>query len=137
MQQTDTILRTDKFGLGTCNITADAFSHGSFPCRSFRNDFIQNIFEQMFLKYRTGKEEKEKEILMSQRGQMELKLLWVDRKTDTFKNELHQRSLSIIFLICLMCLKVFVKCSLRFFFFFFWGGKGRGVKKQWSEKWLF
>ena len=46
MQQTDTILRTDKFGRGTCNITGDAFSYGSFPCRSFRNDFIQNIFEQ-------------------------------------------------------------------------------------------
>ena len=56
---------------------------------------------------------------------MELKLLWVDKKTDTFKNELHQGSLSIIFLICLICLKVFVKCSMRFFF---WGegGGGRG-----------
>ena len=53
---------------------------------------------------------------------MELKLLWVDRKTDTFKNELHQRSLSIIFLICLICLKVFVKCSMRFFL----GGRGGG-----------
>ena len=120
MQQTDTILRTDKFGLGTCNITADAFSHGSFPCRSFRNDFIQNIFEQMFLKYHTGKEEKEKEILMSQRGQMELKLLWVDRKTDTFKNELHQRSLSIIFLICLMSESF---CEMLYAFFFL-GGDG-------------
>ena len=135
MQQTDTILRTDRFGLGTCNITADAFSHGRFPCRSFRNDFIQNIFEQMFLKYHTGKEEKEKGILMSQRDQMELKLLWVDKKTDTFKNELHQGSLSIIFLICLICLKVFVKCSMRFFFL--GGGRGGGVKKEWSQKWLF
>ena len=67
---------------------------------------------------------------------MELKLLWVDRKTDTFKNEL-QGSLSIIFLICLMCLKVFVKCSSRFFFFWGGGGEGGGVEKQWSQKWLF
>ena len=52
---------------------------------------------------------------------MELKLLWVDRKTDTFKNELHQRSLSIIFLICLMSESF---CEMLYAFFFFWEGRG-------------